>query len=226
MKEDPNKPGSDLSADSTDDLSFTGRFGGGLREDVWVEQALQSRSQIVYLGAGSQLRVDDAREPMLSADGQNLAYMRDDHGRGQMRMRRLCRGGAVNEVQLTPSLLNVYEASFLSEREYAFSAVGHGHPPQIYLRDALHANTPLELGESRYPALSPDGRWLAYSRFDQGGWNLWLRNEITGATRRVGNVPCNQIEPAWESDSKTLLYSTDCGRSLWFTAVARRRMIP
>jgi hypothetical protein len=28
------------------------------------------------------------------------------------------------------------------------------------------------------------------------------------------------------NDSKTLLYSTDCGRSLWFTAIARRRVIP
>ncbi len=57
-------------------------------------------------------------------------------------------------------------------------------------------------------------------------WNLWLRDQGTGVTRRIADVPCNQIEPAWENDSKTLLYGTDCGRSLWFTAVARRRVIP
>jgi hypothetical protein len=34
------------------------------------------------------------------------------------------------------------------------------------------------------------------------------------------------MQPAWENDSRTLLYGTDCGRSLWFTAVARRRVIP
>jgi len=84
---------------------------------------------------------------------------------------------------------------------------------------------PLALGESRYPALSPDGQWMAYSHFDHGAWNLWLRNERTGATRRIANVPCNQIQPAWEPDSKTLLYSTDCGRSLWFTAIARRKVV-
>jgi hypothetical protein len=226
VNEAPNDPWTKFSADSPDDLSFTDRSGRGFPEDTWVEQAPSPRSQIVDLRTRSQVVVDDAREPMLSANSQNLAYVRDDHGRGQLRVRRDFRSDAASEVALTPSLLNVYEASFLSEQEYAFSAVGHGHPPQIYLRDASHANAPLELGESRYPALSPDGRWLAYSHFDHGAWNLWLRNETTGATRRVGNVPCNQIEPAWENDSTTLLYSTDCGRSLWFTAIARRRVIP
>jgi Tol biopolymer transport system component len=132
---------------------------------------------------------------------------------------------AENEVALTPSSLNVYEASFPSEREYAFAAVEGLHPPQIFLTDATHLNTPLALGESRYPALSPDGRWMAYSHFEDGAWNLWIRDQRTGATRRIADEPCNQIQPSWENDSKTLLYSTDCGRSLWFTAISRRRVI-
>jgi Tol biopolymer transport system component len=67
---------------------------------------------------------------------------------------------------------------------------------------------------------------MAYSHFEQGAWNLWIRDQRTGVTRRIADEPCNQIQPSWESDSKTLLYSTDCGRSLWFTAVARRIVIP
>ncbi len=130
------------------------------------------------------------------------------------------------ELALTPPSLNVYEASFLSEGEYAFSAVKGRRPPQIYLTDIIHANAPLALGESRYPALSPNGRWMAYSHYDRGTWNLWVRDQRTGGTRRIGDVPCNELQPAWEKDSKTLLYDTDCGRSLWFTAVARRRVIP
>jgi Glycosyltransferase family 87/WD40-like Beta Propeller Repeat len=214
------------AADVPDDLSFSNLSGKALPEDIWVEEAISPHSQIVNLQQPSQVVVNDAREPLLSADGQNLAYVRDDHGQGRLRLRRTFQSVGTSDIALTPPWLNVYEASFVSEQEYAFSAVDHGHPPQIYLRDAKHTNVPLELGESRYPALSPDGRWLAYSHLDSGGWNLWLRNQGTGATRRVGDVPCNQIEPAWEDDSKTLLYSTDCGRSLWFTAIARRRVIP
>lgn len=60
----------------------------------------------------------------------------------------------------------------------------------------------LVLGESRYPALSTDGRWMAYSRLYDGMWNLWLRDQRTGLTRRIADVPCNQIQSAWEGDSK------------------------
>jgi hypothetical protein len=34
------------------------------------------------------------------------------------------------------------------------------------------------------------------------------------------------MQAAWENDSRTLLYGVDCGRSLWYTAVARRQVIP
>ena len=141
-------------------------------------------------------------------------------------VRRAFPSGTSIEETLTSFQFNVYEASFLSEKQYAFSAVEDGRPPRIYLTDPSHADEPLDLGESRYPALSPDGAWMAYSRLDQGMWNLWVRDQRTGATRRIADVPCNQVQPAWEADSRTLLYGTDCGRSLWFTAVARRRVLP
>jgi hypothetical protein len=53
-----------------------------------------------------------------------------------------------------------------------------------------------------------------------------LRDQRNSATRRIADIPCNQCKPAWEDDSKTLLYGADCGRSLWFTAISRRRVIP
>ena len=214
------------AASPNDDLSFAGDFGNIRPARILVERALSPRSTIVDVREPLQTVADDARDPMLSADGQSLAFLRDDHGRGILMVRRAFEAKPASESALTPSSLNVYEAAFFSEKEYAFSAVDHGRPPQIYLSDATHTNAPLALGESRYPALSPDGRWMAYSRLYHGVWNLWLRDQRTGATRRIADVPCNQIQPAWEDDSKALLYGTDCGRSLWFTAIARRRVIP
>jgi hypothetical protein len=205
---------------SADELSFT--YGRG---QMLVERAGTPYSSVVAADNPSRFLLADAREPMLSADAQDLAFVRDNYGRGQLMLRRSFRFDA-DEIALTPPRLNVYEASFLSEKQYAFSAVEGDRPPQIYLTDAAHSNVPLTLGESRYPALSPDGNWMAYSHLDHGMWNLWLRNQRTGANRRISNVPCNQMQPAWESDSKTLLYAVDCGRGLWLTAVARRRVIP
>jgi hypothetical protein len=207
----------DPSAD--DDLSFAGNSA-----DIWVERG--PHSAIVNLHEPTRMLIDHAREPMLSSDGQSLSFVRDHGGRGELMVLRGFRSDAGIEVPLTPLSLNVYEASFLSEKEYAFSAVEDGRPPQIYLTDEIHANAPLSLGESRYPALSPDGYWMAYSHLEDGMWNLWMRDQRTGSTRRLANVPCNQIQPSWEESSKTLLYGTDCGRSLWFTAVARRTVLP
>ncbi|WP_158821964.1 glycosyltransferase 87 family protein [Granulicella sp. S156] len=226
VTEDQNAVWSDPSSDSLyDDLSFTSSSGSIRPERILVERALKLRSRIVDVREPMRIVVDDARDPMLSADGQDLAFMRDDHGQGKLMERRAFESDTASQSVLTPSSLNVYEASFLSEKEYAFSAAVYGRPPQIYLNDATHTNALLGLGESRYPALSPDGRWMAYSRFDHGVWNLWLRDQRTGATQHIVDEPCNQIQPAWETDSKTLLYSTDCGRSLWFTAISRRRVV-
>jgi len=127
---------------------------------------------------------------------------------------------------LTSPALNVYEASFLSNSKYAFAASDGSRPPQVFLTDATHNNAPIGLGISRYPALSPDGVWLAFSHMEGGVWNLWIRNQRTGALQRIGDVPCNEIQPSWLKDSKTVLYSTDCGRNLWFTAIAERQVIP
>jgi hypothetical protein len=213
---------SDPSTDSSyDDLSFASRG-----EDIWVERASSPQSEIVNLSANSRLLIENAREPMLSTDGQSLAFLRDNHGRGRLMLAGMLQSGLSGPVALTPPQVNVYEASFLSAKDYVFSAAGDGEPPQIYLTDATHVNSPIPLTDSRYPALSPDGRWMAYSHLAEGVWNLWLRDQATGTTRRIADVPCNQIEPAWQSDSRTLLYATDCGRSLWFTAIARRKVIP
>jgi Tol biopolymer transport system component len=132
-------------------------------------------------------------------------------------------GGGVEKF-VTPPELNVYEAAFRSEDDYAFAAVSGTGWPRVYV--VARGRSAVTIADARYPAISRDGRWLAYSHMEGGVWNLWLMDRDTGAARRIAEVPCNQLQPSWESDSKTLLYATDCGRSLWFTAVARRTVVP
>jgi hypothetical protein len=204
-----------------DDLSFS-----ATPRQAFVEKARSRVSEIEDPLDPGKTIVEDGRNPMPSIDGQDLAFVRADHGRGQLMVMQSFQSGHSTEDALTPPSVNVYDASFISQHDFAVSAVEDGRPPQIYLTDRSHHNTPLDLGESRYPALSPDGRWMAFSHLEHGVWNLWIREGKTGATRRVADVPCNQIESSWEADSKTLIYADDCGRSVWFTAVAQRRVIP
>ena len=209
----------DPSAD--DDLSFSSGPGTAL-----VEKARSGVSEIADPLYTGRAIVEDGRNPMLPIDRRDLAFVRADHGRGRLMVQQSFQSGQSTEAALTPPSINVYDASFISQRDFAVSGVEDDRPPQIYLTDQSHRNTPLDLGESRYPALSPDGHWMAYSHMEHGVWNLWIRDRLTGATRRVSDVPCNQIESSWEADSKTVVYADDCGRSLWFTAIARRRVIP
>ena len=204
-----------------DDLSFSAS-----PRQTFVEKARSRVSEIADPLDPGKTMVEDGQNPMLSIDGQDLAFVRADHGRGRLMVLPSFDSGHSTEDALTPPSINVYDATFISQHDFAFSAVEDGRPPQIYLTDRSHHNTPLDLGESRYPALSPDGRWMAFSHLEHGVWNLWIRERQTGATRRVADVPCNQIESSWEVDSKTLIYADDCARSVWFTAIARRRVIP
>jgi hypothetical protein len=151
---------------SNDALSIAGDS-----EHIWVEQALSPYSRIVELRDLSRVVINNARDPILSADRRSVAFVRDDHGRGELMVRKDFHSVTVSESALTPPSLNVYEASFLSEKDFAFSATEGRHSPQIYLRDAGLRNMPLGLGESRYPALSPDGHWLAYSHRSENRGN-------------------------------------------------------
>jgi hypothetical protein len=204
---------------SVDDLSFAND-----EEHVWVEEAGSGGSRIVDVNAPTRGVASDGREPMVSADGKELAFVRDERGRGRLIVRNLGTNGV--EKVLTSPELNVYEAAFRSENDYAFAATSGAGWPEVYLVDRARGGSTLAIVGARYPAISPDGRWLAYSHMRSGVWNLWLMDRETRGTRRIADVPCNQVQPSWESDSKTLLYATDCGRSLWWTAVARRRVVP
>jgi Tol biopolymer transport system component len=129
---------------------------------------------------------------------------------------------------VTSSDFDVLEASFAPDRTIVFAAFKQGTPPALFRLSPKSAGKIERLTtlESRYPAISPDGRWLAYSQLVHGSWNLRLRNMNTGATESLTDAACNSVESAWENDSRTLLYASDCGRGYGQTALYRRRVVP
>jgi hypothetical protein len=199
-------------ADSSDQLSFASTSHGD-----WVEDVSES-STLVPPPGSMQAAIPNARAPILSRSGELIAYLRDDRGRGRLY--------AINQaVPITPTDFNVEEAAALEDGSFVFAATTSNEASHLFLTHGGGTLTAMNLGEARYPALSSDGRYLAYSRFEAGAWNLWLLSRDTGHSERLTQAPCNQIEPVWEPDSKTLLYASDCGRALWFTALCRRHFI-
>lgn len=193
----------------------------------WVEQAGQT-SRLVSTslsGRTSYEPVEDAESPALSADGTQLAFIREVRGSGQLYVRdRTGTPGTIPlDRRLSPASANVYSATFLPDGSLLYAASVGGAPVRIF---KTGEPTALPLGEARFPAVSPDGHWLAYSHFGTGVWNLRLLDLGTGRTQAVAEASCNQVDPSWESDSHTLLYASDCYRALGFTALYRRRVLP
>jgi hypothetical protein len=198
----------------TDDLSLA---AGG--DQLWIEEA----GPHSILASGHSV-IDDAETPVLSADHRQLAYLRERSGRARLWIHNLSQPVSA-DYPLTPPAFNVFEASFAPDGSLIFSAMLGDSPVAIFRIDSSGLVTPLLGGESRYPAISPDGRWLAYSRMQHGNWHLWLADLRAGTESPLTNAACDFTEPAWQSDSQTLLYASDCGRAPGLTALSRRRVV-
>lgn len=227
---------SGIQADGVAHLSDTSsldRLSLAADNDVeWVEEAGRNSvlKTVAYSGEADNESIVDAESPVFSSDGKRLAYLREDRGRGQIWIHGRDGAGG-NDIPITPSELNVLEMSFLASGssgnagDLIFSAQSDGKPSLFTVDGAGHVK-PLDTEEARYPAVSPDGRWLAYSAMASGSWNLRLRDLSSGQIQELTHAQCNATEPAWNADSKTLYYASDCGRTLWFSAICKRRVIP
>ena len=193
---------------------------------VWVEESTL-KSKIVVVGpdlTARHLEVDNAESPAASPDGRWLAYLQSERGRSRVWLHPL--EEPVSDRPITPPGLNVLEMSFFPDNSIVFTAAEDHHAPRLFLTDGHSQVQQITAEEARFPAISPDGRLLAYSRQSRGVWNLWLKNMQTGEERRITNADCNDVYPEWEADSKTLFYASDCGRGFGLTALYRRHVIP
>jgi Tol biopolymer transport system component len=161
----------------------------------------------------------DAESPAALAGGNILAFLRQIDGRSQLFV-----GG--RQLTTSTSGWNLEEVSISPNESIVVAATKNRGESRLYTVRGVDQLEPIPVGEARYPAISPDGRWLAFSAFQSGYWNLSLRNLSTGEMRRLTTVGCNQTQPAWLPDSETLLYSSDCGRAQGFTAICKRRFLP
>jgi hypothetical protein len=205
------------SSESSDELSLAANG-----DNLWTE-TVALRSELV----NSDFSIPDGESPAMLASGSRLAFLRQANGRKQLFVRDLARPQEPDQ-QLTAasSPWNMEEIANSPNGSTIVSATRNRGESHLYVVRNAGQLELIPVGEARYPAVSPDGRWLAFSTFQSGYWNLSLRELSTGAVRRLTIAPCNQIEPAWLADSKTLLYSSDCGRALWFTAICKRRFLP
>ncbi len=208
--------------------------------DGWMELSSTSSKVVRFPLAATELtvaalpvEVDDAEQPEVSRDGRWLAFLREDgHGRAVLHVldRRPDHPGSpsdASEHAVAGALPDVLDMGFFPDDRIVLAAVDEGRS-RLFVGDPVGGRF-VEIAASerpqRYPAVSPDGRWLAFSREEHGKWQLWLANTATGDTRPLTEGDCNATLPAW-SDSNRIVYATDCGRGLAHTALSTLTAVP
>lgn len=209
-------------------------------ERAWAELATTGGSRIVRFDPATSINsvaqvtveVEDAEQPTLSSDGEVLAFLREVHGRSSLWIRRL---GAIertstprNDQQLAGSQYDVRDAAFFPDHSIVFSSRRDGRFRlyKVNVDASVIEEMSVPTCSARYPAVSPDGEWIAFSCQQGGTWQLAVMNLNTRAQTPLTDTDCNSITPVWNAESKDLIYATDCGRGLALTALARLRVFP
>jgi len=208
--------------------------------DGWVELASTSSRvvrfplrQLPFTPDRVVVEAEEAEQPVVSLDGKWLAFIREARGHASLWVKELLpkanttRAGAAG-WQAGDAEYSVLEAAFFPDDRIVFAAETGRSTALFALDPETRHVSPLSVSSrpTRYPAVSPDGQWLAYSQDEMGSWRLWVMRSSTGEKRRLTIGDCNSIAPAWYGDSKTLVYATDCGRALGLTALCRVRVLP
>jgi hypothetical protein len=111
-----------------------------------------------------------------------------------------------------------------------FELVAHGASVTMTFDPATRSAVPefvhalrsdLPSAGSAHSATSWDGRWIAFERDQSGPRQIWLRNTASGKERQLTGGNCNSESPAWELDSRAIVFASDCSRGIGLPALYR-----
>jgi tRNA A-37 threonylcarbamoyl transferase component Bud32 len=169
--------------------------------DIW----LLDRAQ----GALTRLSFESyASRPTWSPDGRQVAYVRQVGTRLDLRLLR-ADGSTPAESLLALPDLEIWEALFTRDaRSLIVRTVGGRGSRDIWLAPSGSARPVLLLGspaDEVAPAISPDGRWLAYVSNESGRAEVYVRG-FPGMGGRYQVSLEGGTEPAWSPRGDELFY--------------------
>lgn len=196
---------------------------------LWTEESSGNGSRILRVGfdpalqrAPAAIDAENAEEPVVSPDGRLLAFLRSGKGRSSLWIREIGdQPGSGVEREIVGQRYDVHEATFLPDDRVLFSSKQNGRfALYIATRQGAVAKLKNPSCSARYPAVSPDGNWMAFSCEAGGSAQIHVMQLAGIQEFQLTEGDCNSITPAWTADSKRLVYATDCGRGLGLTALA------
>lgn len=202
----------------TDQLSFTVSPDRGVFEEV----ADSSGSRIVR---GSDLApvIGDAESPAISADGNQLAFIREHKGRGSLWATPLGVEASLKPpapVRLTGEDYDVRDISFLRSGALLFLAKHGGSTGLFSIQTGATPSPFFSPGaEIANFSVSPDERYMAFTERIHNRWQLAVLDMSNRQVKVLTTTDCNAYTPAWSARS-SIVYATDCGRGVGLTALA------
>jgi len=196
-----------LSSDGRRMAVGTGTTGGGL--SIYIKQL--DRGAFTRLTFGGQ-----DRRPIWSPDGRTVAFIRDSLNGGGVY--GIAADGSGNERALIQIDRPVQEVVWSADGEWLVVRTDNGTAGAGDLvgvrTNGDTTQVPLVFSKftEMHPALSPDGRWLAYISDESGGNEVYVRPfpGTSGGRWQVSNG--GGMSPAWSPDGGELYFIDSANR--------------
>jgi hypothetical protein len=177
------------------------------RRDVWVKQLPDGPFSRITFGDTSSVR------PAWSPDGREVYYVRDRSGSGVGPV-YASRADGTGAARLVKSSSVDDYGQVVASRDGRWvvlrtAPVGAGTADILAMASGDTALAPLVTSTTAgelWPALSPDGRWLAYGSNESGTYEVFVRPFPETASARWQISTAGGGEPAWSSTGRELFY--------------------
>lgn len=172
---------------------------------IWRMSTGSRRMERITLGAGPEAASS------LSRDGRRLAYSTS-----------INRGGLVLVNLLTGDRTSVrpgreaYEPDLAPDGSALVFTSNRGGSFDLWrvpLSKGRPAGEPERLTETKgscsHPSHSPDGKWIAYHRLEEGERDVWILPAGGGESLRVTGKGSSDFLPEWSPDGRSLAFLSD-----------------
>lgn len=112
------------------------------------------------------------------------------------------------------------------KKEAAAENAARSAAQEVYDASRVYRQVTTHPDIDSYPAISPDGRWLAFSSRRSGNMDIWVKPIQGGSAIQLTSHRTDDIMPAWSPDGEKLAYVSyqdDAAGDLWIVSLRERR---
>jgi Tol biopolymer transport system component len=169
---------------------------------LWSVSALGGAPKRLTLGAGPE------RHPTLSRDGNTLVYsavlVDPNIVIHDLQTGKETSFGGNRDDEIPAFLPDMSGVVFVSDRADGFRLWVQPLTAGVRAGDAWKLTD--QAGSVANPAVSPDGRFVAYYRVFEGQRDIWIVPSVAGPALPFTNDPATDVHPAWSPDGSRIAF--------------------